>query len=161
MAKNNTTSRERTDINIFRRFKRKIRSKVNWNNWPMKYQLRVHLFTLFGMFFLVYFLGILLYANFDYKSLVVKNIQPYWAPMIQNRLEYATQSVSTTMYMADKVASDAAVRLQRIYSLAAVTKDTSHLFPVKHTAYPLFEDFARLERGEVVYGAGAYCENSA
>lgn len=39
-------------------------------------------------------------------------------------------------------------------------KSDAYQFPVKHTAYPLFEDFKRLESGEVVYGSGAYCENS-
>ena len=53
---------KRQNVNYYRRIKRKIRKSIGWNQLPMRYQLRVHLFSLFGIFFVFYFLGMILYT---------------------------------------------------------------------------------------------------
>ena len=60
------SSAKRNDVNCFRRCKRACRKKVKWNLCPMRCQLRVHLFTLFGSFFLAYFTFLALYAKYFY-----------------------------------------------------------------------------------------------
>ena len=49
-------------MNCFRRLKRRIRKRFKWNSLPMRYQLRVHLLSLFGFFFLVYFTFMIIFT---------------------------------------------------------------------------------------------------
>ena len=55
--------KDKQNVNAFRRCKRFIRKKIGWNTCPMRYQLRVHLFSLFGTFFLIYFAFMFIYTK--------------------------------------------------------------------------------------------------
>ena len=68
------SNHKRNDVNCLRKAKRVIRRKVGWNKCPMRYQLRVHLFTLFGSFFFLFFLFLALYARYFYQQAVVANL---------------------------------------------------------------------------------------
>ena len=112
-AKNSTKARN--DINCCRRFKRKFRKWVGWNTWPVRYQLRVHLFTLFGTFFLAYFVCLFLYAKFYYQDSVVENLSTEWPGILQDRLVYSSQAISTVFYMADKAFIETLMRVSILY----------------------------------------------
>ena len=81
----------------------------------MRYQLRVHLFTVFGLFFLAFFVFLALYAKYFYQGAVVHNLSTEWWGILRDRLVYSSQSVSTAFYMADKAFIDSAVRLRDLY----------------------------------------------
>lgn len=74
----NVTLTQRNDVNFFRKCKRIFRRKIGWNKCPMRYQLRVHLFTLFGCFFLAFFVFLALYSKFFYQQAVVDNLSTEW-----------------------------------------------------------------------------------
>ena len=76
----------RKKVNYYRRIKRKIRKSIGWNQLPMRYQLRVHLFSLFGIFFVVYFLGMLIYTQLSYVKEVVGVVTGYLDPILEDRL---------------------------------------------------------------------------
>ena len=109
------TSKSRNDVNCLRKCKRTVRRKIGWNNCPMRYQLRVHLFTLFGSFFLAFFIFLWLYAKYSYQQAVVDNLSTEWPDILENRLVYSSQSVSTAFYMADKAFIDSVMRLKTLY----------------------------------------------
>ena len=99
-------------VNCFRQCKRGFRRKVKWNDWPMRYQLRVHLFTLFGGFFLAFFIFLAFFAIYYYKASVVDNLKPEWQPLLEDRLIFSSQSVASAFYMADNAFIDTVTRLQ-------------------------------------------------
>ena len=98
----------------------------------MRCQLRVHLFTMFGSFFVAFFVFLELYAQVSFKNAVVNNLSTEWPGILQDRLVYSSQSVSTAFYMADKAFIDSLVRLRNLYELAS-----KEPFPIKTDAYPL------------------------
>ena len=57
------------------------------------------------------------------------------APILQDRLTFSTEAVSTTFYMIDKLGIDATLRLSEFYEQA---QSTEFPFPIKADAYPLF-----------------------
>ena len=128
---NHATLTQRNDVNCIRKCKRMFRRKIGWNKCPMRYQLRVHLFTLFGCFFMAFFIFLALYSKFVYQQAVVDNLSTEWPGILQDRLVYSSQSVSTAFYMADKAFIDTAVRLSKLY-----TEASREPFPVKSDAYP-------------------------
>ena len=85
----------------------------------MRYQLRVHLFTLFGSFFICFFIFLTLYAKYFYQQAVVENLQTEWPGILQSRLIYSAQSVSAAFYYADKAFIDSVSRLQKLYQVAS------------------------------------------
>ena len=76
-------STQRSDVNCFRQMKRWVRRRLQWNSWPMRYQLRVHLFTLFGGFFLAFFIFLALYSTYFYQKAVVESLQKQWPEILQ------------------------------------------------------------------------------
>ena len=94
------------NVNCFRRLKRRIRKRFKWNSLPMRYQLRVHLLSLFGFFFLVYFTFMIIFTQSNYITEVVTVVNSQLEPILRDRLRYSTESVSTTIYMADKIGID-------------------------------------------------------
>lgn len=126
------STKTRNDVNCLRRCKRNLRRKIGWNKCPMRYQLRVHLFTLFGCFFLAFFIMLAFYAKYFYQTAVVSNLSTEWPGILQTRLVYSSQSVSTAFYMADKAFIDSVVRLRDLYEAAS-----KEPYPIKDDAYPI------------------------
>ena len=112
-----------------------MRKKIGWNKCTMRCQLRVHLFTLFGSFFLAFFIFLAFYAKYFYQMAVVDNLSTEWPGILQDRLIYSSQSVSTAFYMADKAFTDSVVRLRNLYQEAS--KDP---FPIKRNSYPIVKE---------------------
>ena len=50
------------NVNLFRRCKRYFRKKILWNTWHMRYQMRVHLISLFILFLLIYAIFMVIYS---------------------------------------------------------------------------------------------------
>ena len=106
---------KRQNVNYYRRIKRKIRKSIGWNQLPMRYQLRVHLFSLFGIFFVFYFLGMILYTQLSYVREVVWVVTGHLDPILKDRLQFSAEAISTTFYMVDKLGVDATLRLSELY----------------------------------------------
>ena len=101
----------------------------------MRYQLRVHLFSLFGIFFVVYFLGMLIYTQLSYVKEVVGVVTGYLDPILEDRLQFSAEAVSTTFYMVDKLGVDATLRLSEFYEQS---QSEEFPFPVKVNAYKMY-----------------------
>ena len=123
---------KRQRVNYYRRVKRKIRKSIGWNQLPMRYQLRVHLFSLFGIFFVLYFLCMLLYTQIRYVNEVVSVVTGHLDPILEDRLQFSAEAVSTTFYMVDKLGVDATLRLSEFYEQS---QSEEFPFPVKVNAY--------------------------
>ena len=117
----------------------------------MRYQLRVHLFTLFGGFFLAFFLFLSLYAKYFYQAAVVSNLSTEWPGILQDRLIYSSESVSTAFYFADKALIDSVDRFKELYIEAK-----KEPFPIRDGAYPSVTP-DMVADGQVVYGLSAFC----
>ena len=141
------------NVNCFRRCKRYFRKKIKWNTWHMRYQMRVHLFSLFIMFLMIYAIFMIFYSYNIYQSAVVNNLKPEWPRILDNRLTFSTESISTALYMIDKIFIDSAVRMSMVFKLAM--RDP---FPIKANAFDLY-DASDLESGMRVYNGGAHCVN--
>ena len=63
------------------------------------------------------------------------NLKTEWPAIFEDRLLYASHSVSTAFYMSDKAFINAVVRLRNLYEEAS--KDS---FPIKSGATPLVTD---------------------
>ena len=122
----------RERVNYYRQMKRKIRKSIGWNRLPMRYQLRVHLFSLFGIFFVLYFLCMLLYTQIRYVNEVVRVVTGHLDPILEDRLQFSAEAVSTTFYMVDKLGVDATLRLSEFYEQS---QSEEFPFPVKVNAY--------------------------
>ena len=148
-------AKHQNDVNCLRRYKRDCRRWIGWNKCPMRYQLRVHLFTLFGCFFMAFFIFLALYSKFFYQQAVVDNLSTEWPKILEDRLLFSSHSVSTTFYMADKAFIDTLVRLSKLYEGAS--KDP---FPIKTDAYRgvTEDDIKGLSDGMALYGLNPYCD---
>ena len=129
--------KDKENVNAFRRLKRWFRKKIGWNDLKMRYQLRCHLFSLFGMFFLLYFIFMIAYTKIQYVHELVDIVSKELQPVIKDRLVYSTEAISTTFYMVDKLGIDSSLRLSNVY------RNTANFdpFPVKADApgYRLFD----------------------
>ena len=128
---NTSSTTQRNDVNCIRACKRKLRRQIGWNKCPMRYQLRVHLFTLFGCFFMAFFVFLSLYAKFFYQEAVVDNLSTEWPKILEDRLIYSSHSVSTAFYLADKAMIDTIVRLSKLYEGASMEP-----YPVNSDIHP-------------------------
>lgn len=100
---------------------------------------------------MAFFIFLSFYAKYFYQSAVVENLQTEWPGILQNRLLYSSQSVSTAFYMADKAFIDSVLRLSKLYTVAS-----KEPFPIKTDAYP-YVTADQLSKGKTIYGLSAYC----
>ena len=78
----------------------------------------------------------------------MSNLSTEWPGILQDRLTYSSESISTAFYMADKAFLDTLVRVENLYREAS-----KEMFPIRQDAYPfLTEDQAR--QGD----DGLYCK---
>ena len=123
---------------------------------PMRYQLRVHLLSLFGFFFLVYFTFMIIFTQSNYITEVVTVVNSQLEPILEDRLKYSTESVSTTIYMADKIGIDQILRLSELYKNAKEIDP----FPIRKDAYSLYPQSKLVgETTKKIYNAGVSCSN--
>ena len=82
---------------------------------------------------------------------MVKNLSTEWPQILENRLLYSSQAVSTAFYMADKAFLDSVKRLRDLYKEAS-----KEPFPIRHDAYPTVSA-SQLQGGKTLYGLSCYC----
>ena len=118
----------------------------------MKSQLRLHLLSLFGFFFIVYFAFMIYFTQMQYINKVTYEVEGQFEQILSDRLKYSTESVSTTIYMTDKIGIEQILRLAEIYNRAKVTDP----YPIDKDAYSLY-DQDNLSGSKKIYNAGVTC----
>ena len=92
-----------------------------------------------------------IYAKFFYQTAVVENLQVEWPGILEDRLMFSAQAVSTAIHMGDKAWLDSVNRLKILYEDAS-----SEPYPIRADSF----DLARpedLSYDTKVYGRSAYC----
>ena len=56
-----------------------------------------------------------MYAKFYYQDSVVENLSTEWPGILQDRLVYSSQAISTVFYMADKAFIETLMRVSILY----------------------------------------------
>ena len=90
----------------------------------------------------------IIFTQSNYITEVVDVVNGQLQPILSDRLKYSTESVSTTIYMADKIGIDQILRLAELYKNAKeVTAPTAMIIMVLSTHHPfapsLFMFFGR------------------
>ena len=82
----------------------------------------------------------------------MEKLSTEWKSILEERLVYSSESISTAFYMADRAFIDSLLRLRNFYHEAS--KDP---FPLRQDAYPRLteEDIAG---GKRIYSHTAYCD---
>ena len=76
----------------------------------------------------------IIFTQSNYITEVVTVVNSQLEPILRDRLRYSTESVSTTIYMADKIGIDQILRLAALYMNAMVIDP----FPISKDAYQLY-----------------------
>ena len=128
---------KKENVNIFRKLKRFIRSKIRWNDRQLQTQLMINLCTIFIIFFLLYSLVVFFCTKYVYLEYFKETVDADLDPILEDRLDYSTQAISTTFYMADKLGIDVALRLSGVY----YSSTTYNPFPIRADAegYQLYD----------------------
>ena len=80
--------------------------------------MRVHLFSLFVLFLVIYAVFMIFYSYYVYERAVVKNLRNEWPTILDNRLIFSTESISTALYMVDKIFIDSSMRMSKLFEAA-------------------------------------------
>jgi hypothetical protein len=46
--------KKKVNVSLWRQFKRKVRAAINWNEWPLRWQMISHIVSLIFFFFVSY-----------------------------------------------------------------------------------------------------------
>ena len=65
-----------SNLGFWRSCKRKMRAKISWNDWALKHQLRVQLFTLVLFFFCAYFSCLVALTLIQYRNTLIAEVDP-------------------------------------------------------------------------------------
>ena len=103
------------NVNCFRRCKRKARRAIGWSTLPMRYQMRIHLFILYGIFFICYFVFLYIYVQQIYIKFLLENVSKKYQNMLVNRLRDASLALGTAVFSVDKVGIDSVLRLSDVF----------------------------------------------
>ena len=61
-------------VSYYRKLKRNLRKKIDWNNLKLKIQLRTHLIWLFVSLFATYFVVIFIYTRYAYVAQLAHSV---------------------------------------------------------------------------------------
>jgi hypothetical protein len=67
MHDNNASYTAKKKVNCYRVLKRNIRMKVNWNEWPLRWQMVMHIASLVIFFSLSNLVFIIAFTFFSYR----------------------------------------------------------------------------------------------
>lgn len=81
----------------------------------MRYQIRWHLFLIFGIWFIVYFIFLSVYTKYFYLERIEYNVEQQYDAVFNNRLETSSEAISTVVYYLDVYGIEIALRLADIY----------------------------------------------
>ena len=98
----------------------------------------------------------IIFTQSNYITEVVTVVNSQLEPILEDRLKYSTESVSTTIYMADKIGIDQILRLSELYKNAKEIDP----FPIRKGAYSLYPQSKLVgETTKKIYNAGVSCSN--
>ena len=95
----------------------------------------------------------IIFTQSNYITEVVTVVNSQLEPILRDRLRYSTESVSTTIYMADKIGIDQILRLAALYMNAMVIDP----FPISKDAYQLYSQSKLSDPNLKIYNAGVTC----
>ena len=75
----------------------------------------MHLTCLFGLFFLTFFACMFAYTSIRYVATLKETVIDQFDTILNDRLVYSTQAVSTMFYMIDNIGIDSSKRLSGVY----------------------------------------------
>ena len=79
-----------SNIGCWRFLKRNLRSKISWNDWALKHQLRFQLFAIVMFFFTAYYTFLIILTWIKYKRDFISIVSP------EISLKYQSRIVSTS-----------------------------------------------------------------
>ena len=96
----------------------------------------------------------IIFTQSNYITEVVTVVESQLEPILRDRLKYSTESVSTTIYMADKIGIDQILRLAELYKNAKEIDP----YPIKKDAYSLYLQSNLPNASTKIYNAGVTCQ---
>ncbi len=116
------SSANKFNVSCVRSCKRRFRSKINWNEWQLRTQLRVNLVSMMIAFFALHFSFLILTTWYQYKSSVEAAVQPSLTDIFETKL--STSSDAITLCYQQQENSD-------VYTVKSISKIASDIL-----AYP-------------------------
>ena len=104
------------NVNCFRRCKRRVRRSIGWSQLPMRYQMRTHLFLLFGIYFILYFIFLYVYTNQIYVKYLFEQVSKRYDDIVFKRFIDGATAFSTVVYLTEKIGIDTVLRLTDVFS---------------------------------------------
>ena len=77
--------------------------------------MRTHLFSVFGVFFICYFVFLFFYTNYFYMQRLEYNVSQQYDLVFENRLKESSDSLSSVVYYLDSYGIDSVLRLSDVY----------------------------------------------
>lgn len=81
----------------------------------MRAQVRIHLFTLFGGFFICYLVFLILWIRFYYFREFEKYLQLQYDRVLDKRMTESAWALSMIVYQSDKIGVDSVIRLTNVF----------------------------------------------
>ena len=111
-----STSKKRdSNIGLWRFFKRNLRTKISWNDWALKHQLRVQLFTLVLFFFCAYFSCLVALTLIQYRNTLISEIDPTLNNIYQQRIVTTSMSAAKCYHDLENFDKSEVLRIAGIY----------------------------------------------
>jgi Trk-type K+ transport system membrane component len=77
--------------------------------------MRVHLFFIFAVFFIAYFVFLYIYTDNMYKGSLLSTFRREFDKNLDDRLLDSAEAISTVVYSTDRVGIDSVNRLADVY----------------------------------------------
>ena len=77
--------------------------------------MRIHLFILYGIFFICYFVFLYIYVQQIYIKFLLENVSKKYQNVLVNRLRDASLALGTAVFSVDKVGIDSVLRLSDVF----------------------------------------------
>ena len=81
---------KKENVNIYRKLKRFVRSKIRWNDRQLQTQLMINLCSIFIIFFLLYSIVVFFCTKYVYLEYFKETVDADLDPILEDRLDYST-----------------------------------------------------------------------
>ena len=106
--------KSKKNVNVWRRCKRKLRTRIDWNNWQLSHQMATHIATQMVVFVIIYCLFITIITSFYYRNDVLVQIEPEQASNNRAYFQLATTNTATCIQAHHTHAHEFASQLKEI-----------------------------------------------
>ena len=103
-ASNDSTNRKKQSVNCYRKFKRRLRMQVNWNEWPLRWQMVIHIVTLSAFFSVTYCIFIITITFAIYRNDILRSSEPKLRDFHKDNLQTLTDTVLNCLNYYDQKA---------------------------------------------------------